>query len=54
VLGAGLNVKINCSGFEDAEFVSKALLKAENYIEQAISKESEILKIVDQVIEKSA
>lgn len=54
VLGAGLNVKINCSGFEDVEFVNQALSKADDMSSKAVILESEILDLVNQVISKDA
>ncbi|MEZ5173264.1 MAG: glutamate formimidoyltransferase [Bacteroidia bacterium] len=54
VLGAGLNVKINCSGFDDIQFVNQALSKADEMSSRAISLETEILDLVNQIISKDA
>lgn len=50
VLGAGLNVKINCSGFEDSEYVNESLKQADDYIAEANRKEGQILAIVESKI----
>jgi glutamate formiminotransferase/formiminotetrahydrofolate cyclodeaminase len=50
VLGAELNVKINCGSIEDNAFVDSALKKARSIAEQAIQLESEILRKVDEKI----
>jgi glutamate formiminotransferase/formiminotetrahydrofolate cyclodeaminase len=50
VLGAELNVKINCGSIEDNAFVDSALQKARSIAEQAIQLESEILRKVDEKI----
>ncbi|MBX7135422.1 MAG: glutamate formimidoyltransferase [Fimbriimonadaceae bacterium] len=47
VLGAYLNVKINCAGFGDAEFVAKTLVRAQAIAAQAEADEKEILAIVE-------
>lgn len=54
VLGAGLNVKINCAGYEDTEFVNQALAEADSLIAQANSNEQDILAIVESKITASA
>jgi len=54
VLGAGLNVKINCAGYEDTEFVNQALAEADSLIAQANSNEQNILAIVESKITASA
>jgi glutamate formiminotransferase/formiminotetrahydrofolate cyclodeaminase len=46
VLGAFLNVKINCSGYEDKDFVSDILAKCKEITDNAVYQENEILKIV--------
>jgi glutamate formiminotransferase/formiminotetrahydrofolate cyclodeaminase len=51
VEGAYLNVKINTAGFADAEFLEKALAKAEELLKSAKEKEAAILKVVHQKIE---
>lgn len=54
VLGAGLNVKINCSGFSDVEFVNESIASAESYIIEANAKEARILAIVESKISEPA
>jgi glutamate formiminotransferase/formiminotetrahydrofolate cyclodeaminase len=54
VLGAGLNVKINCSGFDDVDFVKSSLEKAEELSKAAIQQEAEILDVVNRIIKNSA
>ena len=50
VEGAALNVKINCSGFDDKAYVADALRQADNMLQEAKKMEREILKHVEQVI----
>jgi glutamate formiminotransferase / formiminotetrahydrofolate cyclodeaminase len=50
VEGAALNVKINCSGFDDREFVAQALAEAGEILQKAKQKELEILEIVNKLI----
>jgi len=50
VLGAFLNVKINCKDFDDTEFVTDILAKGEAVMAEAIAKETEILKITNDKI----
>ena len=45
VIGAFLNVKINCMGFDDTAFVTDILAKGEDVMAKAIALEQEILKI---------
>ena len=45
VIGAYLNVKINCKDFDDPVFVTDILAKAEAVMAKAIAKEEGILKI---------
>ena len=45
VIGAYLNVKINCKDFDDTIFVTDILAKAEAVMAKAIAKEEAILKI---------
>jgi glutamate formiminotransferase/formiminotetrahydrofolate cyclodeaminase len=45
VIGAFLNVKINCKDFDDTEFVADILAKGEAVMAKAIAKEEAILKI---------
>jgi glutamate formiminotransferase/formiminotetrahydrofolate cyclodeaminase len=51
VLGAFLNVKINCGSYIDKEFVSDILIKGQQIVDNAISQENEILKVVYHKIE---
>jgi len=48
VEGAYLNVRINAVGFDDKEFLNKALEKTERYLSSAKEKEESILNIVHQ------
>jgi glutamate formiminotransferase/formiminotetrahydrofolate cyclodeaminase len=50
VMGAYLNVKINASGYKDADYVAKVLEEGKNIELSAIELESKILKIVNQKI----
>lgn len=50
VLGAGLNVKINAAGYEDANFVSTVLLQVQKMEQQAKEKEEAILRVVAEKI----
>lgn len=50
VEGAALNVRINCSGFEDKAYVTKALGKADHMLHQAKMEEKEIISIVEKLI----
>lgn len=47
VIGAFMNVRINASGADDAEFVADILARGREIENKAIALESEILKIVD-------
>ena len=46
VRGAYLNVRINCKGFKDTDFVERALAKAEKIMAEAAQREAEIMKVV--------
>jgi len=46
VLGAGLNVKINASGYDDSNYVRDILAKVASMEQQAMESEKEILQIV--------
>ncbi len=46
VRGAYLNVRINCKGFSDTDFVTSALQKAEHLHSAAVKKEAEIISKV--------
>ena len=50
VLGAFLNVKINASGYKDANYVLQVLAEAQSLADQAQQAEVEILTIVNQKI----
>lgn len=50
VEGAALNVRINCSGFDDKEFVSSALAQAEEMLRKAKEMEREIISVVEKLI----
>lgn len=47
VRGAGLNVKINCSGFKDTAFVEDRLAKAADIIAKATALEKEIVELAE-------
>ena len=51
IQGAYLNVKINCSGFDDKTFVDKSILEADNILLKALDSEKEILNIVTQKVD---
>ena len=46
VVGAYLNLKINCQGLDDKHYANDILEKAENYVSDASIQESDILKII--------
>ena len=46
VLGAQLNVQINCGSVEDQAFVERVKGRAEQIAQAAISREAQILEIV--------
>ena len=50
VLGAGLNVKINASGYEDKDYVEEVLQLALKMEQDAIAKEMQILHLVNEKI----
>ncbi len=52
VMGAFLNVKINASSLNDKDFLNKILSEAEDIQKRSIEKEKEILKLVNEKIEK--
>lgn len=52
VLGAMLNVKINASGLKDKEKASELLAEAALIADKAVARESEILQIVNAIIDK--
>ena len=51
IYGAYLNVKINCAGFDDENFVRTVNEEAENILEEAIKKEKAIVKAVEKSIQ---
>ncbi len=51
VLGAYLNVKINCKDLDDKKYTDKILTDSKRVKDQAIKKEAQILKIVKTKIE---
>jgi len=50
VEGALLNVKINAAGYEDKNWLTKTMRKAEELLKNARKKEKEILRIVEEKI----
>ena len=50
VIGAYLNVRINAAGLEDKTFAEKIVAKAKGFVEKAITRETELLQRVEQVI----
>jgi glutamate formiminotransferase/formiminotetrahydrofolate cyclodeaminase len=50
VEGAALNVRINCSGFDDREFVADALAQAKEMLQKAKEAEREIIALVEKLI----
>ena len=50
VMGAWLNVKINCAGYEDKNFVNAILAKADKMVADANALEKDILEIVERII----
>lgn len=50
VMGAFLNVKINCTGYEDVNFVQQILETGQRMEQTAIVKEQEILQLVNENI----
>jgi len=51
VEGAGLNVKINCVGFKDTEYVEQAKAQVYEMLEKAKTMEQEIVAIVEKLME---
>ena len=51
VLGAYLNVKINCKDLDDKKYTEKILTDSKKVKDQAFKKEAQILKIVKTKIE---
>jgi glutamate formiminotransferase/formiminotetrahydrofolate cyclodeaminase len=50
VMGAWLNVKINCAGYDDKTYVERVLNSCDELVEKTNRKEAEILSIVHTVI----
>jgi glutamate formiminotransferase/formiminotetrahydrofolate cyclodeaminase len=50
VMGACLNVKINCSGYDDKEYVNRVLADANALVQQTNAREAAILEQVNRVI----
>jgi len=50
VEGAALNVKINCNGFDDKEFVVDALAQVNDMLQRAKVAEREIIAVVEKLI----
>jgi glutamate formiminotransferase / formiminotetrahydrofolate cyclodeaminase len=50
VEGAALNVRINCSGFDDKTYVADALAQAEEMLQKAKEAEREIIAVVEKLI----
>jgi glutamate formiminotransferase/formiminotetrahydrofolate cyclodeaminase len=50
VEGAALNVRINCSGFDDKEYVADALAQAKEMLQKAKEAEREIISVVEKLI----
>ena len=48
--GAALNVRINCSGFDDKDFVAGATVRAEEMLMKAREVEREIITLVEKLI----
>jgi glutamate formiminotransferase/formiminotetrahydrofolate cyclodeaminase len=53
VMGAWLNVKINCSGYDDKVYVERILNSCDELIAKTTAKEAEILSLVHKVIEEA-
>ena len=52
VLGAYLNVRINAAGLKDREIADRLLAEAKELADKAVAQEAEILKTVNDVIDK--
>lgn len=50
VEGAALNVRINCSGFDDKEYVASALAQVNEMLRNAKKMEGEIINVVEKLI----
>ena len=50
VMGAFMNVKINCAGFDDKDYVDQMIAKAQEIENKTIALESEIIKLTNEKI----
>ena len=50
VMGAFMNVKINCAGFDDKTYVDQMIAKAQGIEDKTIALEAEIIKITNEKI----
>jgi glutamate formiminotransferase/formiminotetrahydrofolate cyclodeaminase len=50
VMGAFMNVKINCAGFADKDYVDQMIAKAQEIEDKTIALEAEIIKITNEKI----
>jgi glutamate formiminotransferase / formiminotetrahydrofolate cyclodeaminase len=50
VMGAGLNVKINCAGYDDKGYVEQTLAEVKHLVEAANQREADVLAIVERVM----
>jgi glutamate formiminotransferase/formiminotetrahydrofolate cyclodeaminase len=50
VMGAFMNVKINCAGFDDKDYVKDIISKAQDIEDKTIALEAEIIKITNEKI----
>jgi glutamate formiminotransferase/formiminotetrahydrofolate cyclodeaminase len=50
VMGAWLNVKINCSGYDDKEYVARVLADAAALVQKTNEREAAVLEQVHTVI----
>ena len=51
VMGAYLNVKINCQGFEDEKFLTRTLNQAERIANKSEKEKNAVIRIVNKVID---
>lgn len=50
VMGAGLNVKINCAGYDDKGYVEQTLTEVKHLVAAANQREADVLAIVERVM----
>jgi glutamate formiminotransferase/formiminotetrahydrofolate cyclodeaminase len=50
VMGAWLNVKINCSGYDDKDYVARVLTDAAALVQKTNEREAAVLEQVNKVI----